>query len=292
MKREMKSNLFKIVILCITVIFFTSCSFLQKKEENIATPEEVYTAIFLDDSYSLNKYLSEGFPIEYRDSSDKTLLMTVLENNSLKSLDILLTRRVDTEARDSNGRTAIFYIRSLEALKSMVENGANLDVVSLKNKTSLLTYFIKEKSVLHTQYLIESGADFNLKDSEGWDSVFWSAVVGEKEVIRKLKDAGANFLEIDMKGNYPIYYAYDESSILELLEVSGYNLKLKNLQGENILGEVYLRAVANGYTEVITKLLDLGVNPRYTSYGESAMSIAKKINNPDMIKFLNDNNIK
>lgn len=292
MKREMKSNLLKIIILSITLVFFTNCSFLKRKNEVIVTPEMVLTSIFLDDAYSLNKYLSEGFPIDYRDSSDKTLLMDILDHNSLQSLNIVLTRGIDTEIRDNSGRTAIFYVRSLPALQAMKEAGANINVVSTEDKDSLLVYFIKEKSSDYSTYLIKNGSDFSIEDKNGWNALFWSVTVGEASVVKELKNVGANYLEVDDEGNYPIYYAYDEETLLELLDIEGYNLKLKNKKNENILGEVYLRAVANGYIQVVGKLFKLGVNPRYISYGDSAMSIANKFNNIEMIKFLKDNNIK
>lgn len=107
-----------------------------------------------------------------------------------------------------------------------------------------------------------------------------------------MNERGANFLEVDERGNYPIYYVYDEKNLMELLNIKGYDLKKRNLNRENILGEVYLRAVANGFTDVIKRVLELGVNPNYASYGDNAISIAKENKNSEMIKFLNDNGIK
>jgi ankyrin repeat protein len=131
-----------------------------------------------------------------------------------------------------------------------------------------------------------------LKDKNGWSAMFWSGIVGNPELIRKMNERGANFLEVDERGNYPIYYVYDEKNLMELLNIKGYDLKKKNLNRENILGEVYLRAVANGFTDVIKRVLELGVNPNYASYGDNAISIAKENKNSEMIKFLNDNGIK
>lgn len=292
MKREMKSNLNRILILLCITLLFTSCSFLQKKSKKVVTPEEVYTAVFLDDSYSLNKYLAEGFPIDYRDENNKTLLMNILEKDSLNSLNIILTRDINLEDRDDNGRTAIFYVRSIEALKSLVTNGADINAISLKNSTPLLIYFMKEKSDSYSKYLLENGVNFKAKDKNGWDVTFWSASIGDIELVRDLEHLGADFLALDEDGNYPIYYAYDENTVLELLNVKGYNLKLKNNKGENIFGEIYLRSVANGNLKAVERLIDLGVNPRYISYGDSAKSIATKLNNLEMLKLLKEKGIK
>lgn len=292
MKREMKSSFLKIIILCITILFFTNCTFFQKKEIRKATPEEIYTTIILDDSYTLNKYLSEGFPIDFRDSSDETLLMKALKNNSLKSLETLLSRGIDLEQQDSYGKTAIFYVRSIEALEKMIKNGANINFVIPSKQLSLLTYFIKFKPIDYSLLLVDNGVNPYLKDESGWDSTFWAAVDGNGELIKRMNEKGIDFLQVDEKGNYPIYYAFNEDIILELLNVKNYNLKKINSQKENVLGEIYLRAVANGYPTVVEKILKLGVNPNYTSYGDSAISILEKTKNPDIIKFFNDNNIK
>ena len=67
--------------------------------------------------------------------------------------------------------------------------------------------------------------------------------------------------------------------LLKLLEIKDYNLNMRNRKNENIFGEIYLRAVDNGYVNVVKKLFELGVNPYYMSYGDSAISIAKEKNN-------------
>ena len=63
----------------------------------------------------------------------------MLENNSLKSLKTLLNRGVDIEQRDEYGKTPIFYVRSLEALQMLIDDGAEIDVYD-KNNESLLTF--------------------------------------------------------------------------------------------------------------------------------------------------------
>lgn len=55
--------------------------------------------------------------------------------------------------------------------------------------------------------------------------MFWSGIVGNPELIRKMNERGANFLEVDERGNYPIYYVYDEKNLMELLNIKGYDLK-------------------------------------------------------------------
>ena len=168
---------------------------------------------------------------------------------------------------------------------------AELNVLNNQGEP-LFIYFLKNKPISYSEYIITQNIDFQLKDKNGWSAMFWSGIVGNPELIRKMNERGANFLEVDERGNYPIYYVYDEKNLMELLNIKGYDLKKRNLNRENILGEVYLRAVANGFTDVIKRVLELGVNPNYASYGDNAISIAKENKNSEMIKFLNDNGIK
>lgn len=290
MKREMKSSILKNIFFLILIMILGGCTFFQKKS-TLPTVDEVYNSILLDDKYRLNRYLIAGFPLEYQDSEGKNLLVIALENNSLKSIELLLNRNIDINKIDNLNKTPIFYVRSLEALKLLCEDGANLNVINNQGEP-LIVNFIKNKPLLYSEYIITKNIDFQLKDKNGWSSVFWSGINGDITLIRDMIQAGANFLDIDNKGNYPIYYVYDEDTLLELLSIKGYDFKKKNINNETIMGEVYLRAVANNYINVIKKLLEMGVNPNYASYGENAIKIARDNENLEMIKFLNDNGIK
>lgn len=291
MKREMKSNIFKKIFFIILIVIFSGCTLFQRKESALPTIEEVYSSILIDDNYRLNKYLIDGFPIDYVDEAGRNLLVIALANNSLNSIEVLLNKGVEVNKRDNFGKTPIFYVRSYEALKKLCEDNADLNVTNSQEEP-LLIYFIKNKPLSYSKYVVTQNLDFNLKDKNGWNAVFWASINGDSELISKMVQRGANFLELDKKGNYPIYYAYDEQNILELLNIKGYDLKKLNSNKENILGEVYLRAVANGFTSVVEKILKLGVNPNYASYGDTALSIATDNENVKMIKFLNNNGIK
>ena len=107
-----------------------------------------------------------------------------------------------------------------------------------------------------------------------------------------MKNSGGDFTKQDSAGNFPIYYAQNKEVLLKLLDSAKYNLNMENKKGENILGEIYLRAVSYDYISVIEKLLEMGVNPNYMSYGDSALSVAKDNRNESMVKYLNSKGIK
>ena len=281
----------KLLILFIISITIISCSSFGSKDKNIITPDEVLNAVETDNTMLLNNFFASDFPIGYVNKEGKSLLIIALENDSQKVLNMLLGKGVYLEETFEDGKTPIFYVRSLNALEQMVKAGADINKKDSSGKT-LLSYFIEAKPLSYSKYLTEQGADVNAVEENGWTPVFRAAAGRDISLLEAMKNNGGNFTKQDLAGNFPIYYAQNEEILLKLLDSAKYNLNAKNKKEENILGEIYLRAVSYDYISVIEKLLEVGVNPNYMSYGDSALSIARDNRNESMIKYLNSKGIK
>lgn len=281
----------KLLILFIISITIISCSSFGSKDKNIITPDEVLNAVETDNIMLLNNFFASDFPIGYVNKEGKSLLIIALENDSQKVLNMLLGKGVYLEETFEDGKTPIFYVRSLNALEQMVKAGADINKKDSSGKT-LLSYFIEAKPLSYSKYLTEQGADVNAVEENGWTPVFRAAAGRDISLLEAMKNNGGNFTKQDLAGNFPIYYAQNEEILLKLLDSAKYNLNAKNKKEENILGEIYLRAVSYNYVSVIEKLLEAGVNPNYMSYGDSALSIARDNRNESMIKYLNSKGIK
>lgn len=280
----------KLICLSMIIIIFTSCSMLKDKKNVVIAPEEVVNAIETDNSFLLNSFFSEDFPVTY--SKDrKSLLMIAIENDSHNVLDMILIRGAYLEEEIEDGRTPIFYVRSSEALNKLVIAGADINKLDNK-KESVISYFIKNKPFEYSEYLVLAGANLDIETSEGWTPIFDAVVSGNIKLVELMLERGGDFKKEDIYGNIPIFYTNDENMLLKLLEIKDYNLNMKNKKNENIFGEIYLRAVDNGYVNVVKKLFELGVNPYYMSYGDSAISIAKEKNNLEMIELLQSKGLK
>lgn len=281
----------KLLILFIISITIISCSSFGSKDKNIITPDEVLNAVETDNIMLLNNFFASDFPIGYVNKEGKSFLIIALENDSQKVLNMLLGKGVYLEETFEDGKTPIFYVRSLNALEQMVKAGADINKKDSSGKT-LLSYFIEAKPLSYSKYLTEQGADVNAVEENGWTPVFRAAAGRDISLLEAMKNNGGNFTKQDLAGNFPIYYAQNEEILLKLLDSAKYNLNAKNKKEENILGEIYLRAVSYNYVSVIEKLLEVGVNPNYMSYGDSALSIARDNRNESMIKYLNSKGIK
>lgn len=281
----------KLLILFIISITIISCSSFGSKDKNIITPDEVLNAVETDNTMLLNNFFASDFPIGYVNKEGKSLLIIALENDSQKVLNMLLGKGVYLEETFEDGKTPIFYVRSLNALEQMVKAGADINKKDSSGKT-LLSYFIEAKPLSYSKYLTKQGADVNAVEENGWTPVFRAAAGRDISLLEAMKNNGGNFTKQDLAGNFPIYYAQNEEILLKLLDSAKYNLNAKNKKEENILGEIYLRAVSYNYVSVIEKLLEVGVNPNYMSYGDSALSIARDNRNESMIKYLNSKGIR
>lgn len=280
----------KLICLSIIIIIFTSCSMLKDKKNVVIAPEEVVNAIETDNSFLLNSFFSENFPVTYS-KDGKSLLMIAVENDSHNVLDMILIRGAYLEEEIEDGRTPIFYVRSSEALNKLVIAGVDINKLDNK-KESVISYFIKNKPFEYSEYLVLAGANLDIENSEGWTPIFDAVVSGNIKLVELMLERGGDFKKEDIYGNIPIFYTNDENMLLKLLEIKDYNLNMRNRKNENIFGEIYLRAVDNGYVNVVKKLFELGVNPYYMSYGDSAISIAKEKNNLEMIELLQSKGLK
>lgn len=280
----------KLICLCMIIIIFTSCSMLKNKKNVVIAPEEVVNAVETDNSFLLNSFFSEDFPVTYS-KDGKSLLMIAIENDSHNVLDMILVRGAYLEEEIEDGRTPIFYVRSSEALNKLVIAGADINKLDNK-KESVISYFIKNKPFEYSEYLVIAGANLDVENDEGWTPIFDAVVSGNIKLVELMLERGGDFKKEDVYGNIPIFYTNDENMLLKLLEIKDYNLNMRNKKNENIFGEIYLRAVENGYVNVVKKLFELGINPYYMSYGDRAISIAKEKNNLEMIELLKSRGLK
>ena len=289
----------KVFILFLTLILI-ACSNTKKSDNTLVdnitvTPEDMYTSILLDDVDSVRLFLDNGFPVDTVDETGETLVIKAVKSNSLEVLELLVKRRASLDRgtysytrRNTDievaGKTPLYFVKSQEALTILIDGGADINYVNSKGEPLLIDY-IKYKPEPYVKTLIDRGARVNIADSEMWSPLTWASVNNQKEVVGHLIGAGANLNFRDAKGNYAIYYAYNEE-VISLLINEDYDLTHRNTDGERVMGEVYLKSVANGYLEEVRRLLDIGVDVNYMSYGDTAVTLARENKDAEMLYLL------
>lgn len=289
----------KVFILFLTLIL-VACSNTNKGDNTLVdnikiTPEDMYTSILLDDAASVELFLDNGFPIDTADIEGETLVIKAVKSNSLEVLELLVQRKASLSRgtypyirKNTNievpGKTPLYFVKSQEGLEILIAGGADMNYVNSQGEPLIIDY-IKYKPTSYLKILVESGVRVDVADIDLWSPLIWSAVNNQKESVKSLIGAGADLNFRDVRGNYALYYAYNKD-VISLLINKNYDLSLRNKDGENIIGEVYLKCVANGYVEEVERLLDIGVDVNYMSYGDTAMSLANENKDANMIFLL------
>ena len=290
----------KLFITIILGVLMLSCSNI--KDEKIIKIEKVeisYSmveqAIALDDAISLKLFLENKFNPNYRSADGETLLMKIVKNNSLKCLKEIINYGVELEMETplekmknitsyKETKRAIDFVRSKKALEILIEAGSNINYINNKG-IPLIINFIKIKSDSYVKELILNEVDLNMADSDQWTALMWSTSKRNKELVKLILENKVDINKIDDRKNYAIYYAYDEDIIIMLL-TKNLNLNYKNKDGENILGEVYLRSISNSYYDAVKKIIEIGSDKNYSSYGDEPIKIARKNKDEKMIELL------
>lgn len=280
--------------------FLLSCSAVEKektiKVDKIEIPYSmVEQSIGLDDAMSLKLFLENGFDLNYIGEDGETLLMKIVKNNSLKSLRVMISYGVDLEAETppkkrknttsyEPTKRAIDFVKTKKALDILVEAGADINYIN-NLKVPLIINFIKRKPSSYVEKLILEGADLDLADKNQWTPLMWAVSKRNKEIVRLLIANGVDLNITDDRRNSAIYYAYDED-IIRMFLTKNLNQYYKNKDGENVLGEVYLRSVSNSYYDAVEDIIKIGGNKNYSSYGDTPMEIARENKDEKMVELL------
>jgi len=289
-----------ILMTIILGILLLSCSGIEKektiKVEKIEISYSmVEQSIGLDDSISLKLFFENKFDPNYRSEDGETLLMKIVKNNSIKSLKEIINYGVDLEMetlleKRENMRSykatkrAIDFVKSKKALDILLEAGADKNYINNLG-VPLIINFIKANSNSYVEKLILNKADLNKADNDRWTPLIWATSKRNKEVVSLLLENNADVNIRDYRKNSAIYYAYDEDIIRMILN-KNLERDYKNKDGENILGEVYLRSISNSYYDAVKNIIEVGGDKNYSSYGDTPIGIARENKDEKMIELL------
>jgi len=107
-----------------------------------------------------------------------------------------------------------------------------------KNKGPILHFAIEKKDLGGIKYLIEHGANPNMKNYKGETSLHLAAISSDLQTIKYLIQNRAKINEKTENGETPIFYAagYNNLNIVKYFVKLNSDLKVVNVLGENVLG--------------------------------------------------------
>ena len=140
---------------------------------SIEEQDEFLQAIFEGSVTEVEQYLASGRDPNVHDSNDRTALQLAVESGSAEIIEMLLAHGASVNAAGFNGYTAL-HIAVHNSIDEIVQSGAQHG----KEKTEILVY------------LLEAGAETNLKDGSGETPIEVAEQYGSRKIVSLLKLKG------------------------------------------------------------------------------------------------------
>ena len=151
-----------------------------------------------------------------------TALHQAAESGDVAKVKRLLEHgEADAEARDEDGRTALFeaaYKGFADVVTVLLEAGADVNARAEDGRTAL-HWAVYSGNADMVKLLLEAGADVNARDEDGRTALFEAAGRGKAAVVKVLLEAGADAEARNEKGQTALYEAVRRGGKADVVKV-------------------------------------------------------------------------
>ncbi|MBT8293599.1 MAG: ankyrin repeat domain-containing protein [Eudoraea sp.] len=177
--------------------------------------------------------------------------ITVTIKNDISALKDLIKKGENLNKSNNVGQTALFFARSYDVMRLLVENGAEVNVITKTNQTLIntgqaSTYHLSYQATklfaehgLSTEVINTKRANGKLMALHYGDICHWCDDKTYKDGVRNIKlliELGADVNAVNQVGETPIFTVKDDSK--KILFEHGANIHIKNNKNENLLFKV------------------------------------------------------
>jgi len=115
-------------------------------------------------------------------------LMDDINNNNIVHIKRLIDSGVDLDVQDNEGDTALTwaaYKSNKEIVELLITAGASLNVQDNDGNTALiLSLFKNNNNIEIAKILTKAGADWSIKNNDGYDFFNWLIPVKQEQIIK------------------------------------------------------------------------------------------------------------
>ncbi|WP_235526303.1 ankyrin repeat domain-containing protein [Nostoc piscinale] len=227
--------------------------------------------LILDAGADINYQSPDGYDVLIHAMYGRDILQ---DENLISTLNLLISRGAAVNGMSSYGESAIkvaAHVGRFDAVKLLLNAGANPEQLEWTE----LMHAIVFGSLEQVKFLLEQGADQNVRDC--WHRTPWllSLQVGELPKAKLLRAAGANHNDVGNCGKTPLMYAIENNrdEVLEWLIAEGFDIEAT----DEFRNTALIIAAERGATECVRILLEAGANPsRINDCNDKAIKIATK----------------
>lgn len=200
----------------------------------------------------------------------------------------LLESGVDPNARDYGGSVALHYAAAQDNVTmcgALLRHGANIDEIYPGNGNTPLLVALMSGKTNAARFLIENGANKQVKGHNGRTALTYSARLGDDALFQSLlqEETDLDCLSTDERGACAMLCCVFERSIdrVNLLLDHGANIDIYGL------GTPLVLASERGPVEMVKTLLDRGASMHRTDHqGRTALHLAIQCKHLDIVKLL------
>jgi len=141
------------------------------------------------------------------------------ENNKIALENLkqeIKNKEFEINSQLKDGRTPLFFSAAngnIDAVKFLVENGANTEIVEYDMRNTPLMAAIYGGYTDICLYLISKGANINAKNKNGDTPIHFATILGNHSMLKLLHRLGCNYNEKNNEGNCCILYAVGNNFI-------------------------------------------------------------------------------
>jgi ankyrin repeat protein len=210
------------------------------------------------DAGAVRLLLEHGADPNIRSIEGRTpLYLASTEPAGVDIVKMLLDKGADPNGKDLTGRTPLMAAASAgntEAMRLLIAKGAKVNASMGSGSTAIINA-AASRNLSAVQFLIEQGADVNSRTKRGGTALDIAASWGSVEIVKLLLAKGARVDTQDDRGYTPLMYA------------------------------AYSEAMP---VEVVRLLLAKGADRNATGEGETAISLASKRGDTEIVRLLKE----
>lgn len=224
------------------------------------------TSIFEEGDINVNNIIEAevGNDMELQVSMTPLMYASYLGNYEIVRY-LVEEKKADINIENEYGWTALKYASDegrLEIVKYLVENGASVDaeVLTITKNLEVFEYLLEQgnlniNSVGYLgmtalslasieygnlemiKYLLEKGADINVKNEDGSTALMTASMYGNLEIIKYLIENGADINAKDNDGSTALIYAskWGNLETVEYLVKNGADINIKDIENKTAL---------------------------------------------------------
>jgi ankyrin repeat protein len=210
-----------------------------------------------------------------------------LKNNLNKMQNLIGNNKIDINAPDKDGETAIFSAArkgTVESVKYLVASGANVNYKNKLNRTPLLIAAWND-SVDIVKYLYRIGSDVTIVDNFGMNALIASTWIDSIEVVKYLIETGLDINYVDENNQSVLSTAVWRKSVRVIEYLLGVGADIDSIDND---GETALfGAVWNNSIEIVKSLIEAGANINHSdNIGRTVLFAAIISDLPEITKYL------